>query len=149
MQVNVRVIGVEELRRKLANIQNAARDMSKFWGAIGKYMRDRTITECFDKEQSPDGVKWAPWSEKYRRRMEKAGKGGNKILTNTSDLRRSIGYNAFKDSVVVSANSDHAKVHQFGDAKRNIPARPFLGVTEADREEIKRCMKMYFDRAAK
>ena len=47
------------------------------------------VISHFEKEQGPTG-KWAEWSEPYKERMEKIGKGGNKILQDSGNLRQSF-----------------------------------------------------------
>ena len=148
MKLDVKIAGLKEALGRLQRGQAALEDMSQMWRDVGDYMRKQTL-RCFDGERAPDGTKWAPWSEKYKKRMEKLGKGGNKILANTGELRRSLNRIEFKDRVVVGSALPYAATHQFGDAGRNIPARTFLGLTEADRDEVRRRLKMYFDLAAK
>lgn len=168
MELNVRVVGMDELKEMLRRREEHLADMRGFWRSVGHYLVTRTVKECFGKGQSPDGTKWKPWTKKYKERMEKLGKGGNNILIDDSvpGLRGSIKYDAFRDRVVVGSNLPYAATHQFGDSRslkikkvsknekpftqniknRNIPARPYLGVTDKDREEILRMMRDYFRR---
>lgn len=112
----------------------------------------RTSTdERFDAEQGPDGTAW-------KRTIR-----GGKILTKTGNLRNSIHVQASADRAEVGTNTVYAATHQFGAdrtiraknkpylvfpgangglirAKQvsiKIPARPFLGLSEQDKEEIK------------
>jgi phage virion morphogenesis family len=84
-------------------------------------------------------------------------KGPPKILVSTGDLRRSVTsrekdknaiFYALKDRLIFGSKLPYAATHQFGDSRngRNIPARPYFGVTDKDREEIKRMMRDYFRR---
>lgn len=168
MDIDVRVIGMDELKEMLRRREGRLADMRGFWRSVGDYLVTRTVEECFGKGQSPDGTKWEPWTEKYKKRMEKLGKGGNNILNDhgSHGLLGSIKYDAFRDRVVVGSNLPYAATHQFGDFRsltinketkegepftqhiksRNIPARPYLGVTERDRTEILRMMRDYFRR---
>ena len=152
MEVHGRYVGMARLIEKLRDKEEDIADMRNFWRSAGLYLVKRSVKDSFGKEQSPDGTKWPPWSEKYRKRMEKLGKRGrHKILSDTGELRRSIKYVAFKNRVIVGSNIRYARRHQLGDkgwaaGGGGMPARPYLGVTEQDRTEILRMMYEYFRR---
>ena len=152
MEVHVRYVGMARLIEKLRDKEEDIADLRNCWRSAGLYLVKRSVKDSFGKEQSPDGTKWPPWSEKYRKRMEKLGKRGrHKILSDTGELRRSIKYVAFKNRVIVGSNIRYARRHQLGDkgwaaGGGGMPARPYLGVTEQDRTEILRMMYEYFRR---
>lgn len=152
MEVHVRCVGMARLIEKLRDKEEDIADMRNFWRSVGLYLQKRSTKDCFEKEQSPDGTKWAPWSEKYRKRMERLGKRGrHKILSDIGELRRSVKYVAFKARVIVGSNLRYARRHQLGDKSwkeggGGIPARPYIGVAEQDRTEILRMMREYFRR---
>ncbi len=118
-----------------------------------------SVIRRFETERGPDGVEW----EKSGRASRESGQ----TLTDTGRLRASITHRASRDEVVVGTNVLYAAIQQFGGktlahtirprdkkalfwpgaehpvAKVNhpgslIPARPFLGVDEGDREMILR-----------
>ena len=153
MEVHVRCVGMSRLIEKLRDKEEDIADMRHFWRSVGLYLEKRSTKDYFGKEQSPDGTKWAPWSEKYRERMKKLGKGGNKILNDhgSHGLLGSVKYVAFKARVIVGSILRYARRHQLGDKSwaaggGGMPARPYLGVTEQDRTEILRMMRDYFRR---
>lgn len=151
MEVHFRSVGIPRLIELFKREENEIADMRGFWRSVGLYLVKRSTKDSFGKEQAPDGTKWAPWSKAYRRRMERIGKGGHKILSDNGELRRSIGYVAFKDRVLVGSILRYARRHQLGDkgwaeGGGGIPPRPYIGVTERDREEILRMMRDYFRR---
>lgn len=143
MKFNVKVSGLTGLTSKYKAKAAGLKDMARFWGKVGDWFIKQTIKERFDKERAPGGTPWPPWSEGYRERMAKKGKGGNKILADTGELRRSLHREAKRGSVVVGTAKEYAATHQFGDARRNIPARPFLGINEQDKEEIRKKVARY------
>ena len=169
MKINIQVEGLDELQKRFKTCSNDLAKMQKFWHNVGEYMKKRTIKECFDKEQSPDGQKWKLLSE--ARHNERINKGANyKILSDTGELRRSIHYRASDKDVVIGSNLKYAPIHNFGGSinvthkMRNylhfkgihlkkstmqikIPARPFLGVTQADKNHILEMMKTYVQRS--
>lgn len=153
MEVHFRSVGIPRLIELFKREENEIADMRGFWRSVGLYLVKRSTKDSFGKEQAPDGTKWAPWSKAYRRRMERIGKGGHKILSDNGELRRSIGYVAFKDRVLVGSILRYARRHQMGDKNGavaggagGIPSRPFLGIVDRDRLEILRMMRDYFRR---
>lgn len=175
MVINIQIEGIKALQDKLNTQIKNLENMQKFWHSVGEYMKKRTIQECFEKEQSPDGVKWKPLSE--ARHKERSKKGSYKILSDTGELRRSIRYRAFNNYVIIGSNLKYARIHQFGGKitithkrwgrykhtysknKRegqmyfhsypitfNIPARPYLGVTQADKQHITSMFSQYLKR---
>lgn len=90
----------------------------------------KDIIDHFDQEQGPDG-KWIRWSDLYRKHLEKIGRGGNKILNFSGRLRGSITPQKGKKKtsslgVLLYSNIEYAAAHQYGNQKRNLPARPFM-----------------------
>ena len=47
------------------------------------------IMNHFEREEGPK-VKWVSWSNTYQKRMDRQGKGGNKILQDSGTLRKGI-----------------------------------------------------------
>lgn len=91
----------------------------------------------FDAKKDPEGTPWKP----SRRALEKGGK----TLTNSGRLRRSIDYAATSDKVMVGSNLAYARIHQLGGKTRkghkvDMPARPYLGVSKEDMEEVRETM---------
>ncbi|MCA3421001.1 MAG: phage virion morphogenesis protein [Roseomonas sp.] len=103
-------------------------------------------------EQSPDGVAWPKLNPGYA-----AAKRGGSMLRETGRLLGSLTRRADGHRVVVGTNVIYAAIHQFGGTVRpksggrlafrlgrtrvfarsvSIPARPWLGVSDADRAEI-------------
>lgn len=153
--VNVKVDGdVQRLMKRLGRI--AGVDKAGINNTIAEGLRASTI-ERFQAEKSPEEKKW---KQSIRAREE-----GGKTLTKSTALRSSIRSEASADGLAIGTNDIRAATHQFGDtriikAKRKkalrfringrwvskkevkvtIPARPFLGVSEEDEEEIKKLL---------
>ena len=153
--VNVKVDGdVQRLMKRLGRI--AGVDKAGINNTIAEGLRTSTI-ERFQAEKSPEEKKW---KQSIRAREE-----GGKTLTKSTALRSSIRSEASADGLAIGTNDIRAATHQFGDtriikAKRTkalrfrinvrwvskkevkvtIPARPFLGVSEEDEEEIKKLL---------
>ena len=103
----------------------------------------------FEDEQGPDGEKW--------KKSHRAANDGGQTLSDTARLKNSVSYRAGSQHTEIGTNVKYAHVHQNGmeiKAKRakflrfqvggqwsrkrkvTIPARPFLGIDDADMEEI-------------
>lgn len=117
--------------------------------SVGEALVSGTLAR-FDAEEDPEGNKWEP----SRRAQEEGGK----TLSDTAILRRSIEYATTGDKVMVGSNQPYALIHQKGGtikpkkAKKlvfkgsggkkvfakevTIPARPYLGVSADDMEEV-------------
>ena len=146
MDIHIQTDGLKYIQRKL-NIQaEKLGDLKGYWDLVGKYMQKKTVQERFEKEQSPNGTKWAPLSiARIKQRLKRHKKVDMKILSDTGQLRRIL-YEAGKDYVQIGTNVKYAKVHQFGYKKRNIPARPFLGVNEQELRYIRGLLTSYVKR---
>ena len=71
--------------------------------------------------------------------------GGGKTLDKESHLKDSIDYAATSDKVMVGSNLPYARIHQLGGKtgkghKVDMPARPYLGVSEEDMDEVRETM---------
>ena len=124
----------------LQRLAERTEDITPALQNIGEYMRFRT-EENFRNESTPDGQRWAALSLTYAAQKRKRGRI-NKILQFKGDLRSSIAYQLIgKDSVAIGTNVavgaySLGSIHQFGSPRRKIPARPFLGISDTDAEEI-------------
>lgn len=141
----------EALLKRLASLR--AVDTKGAMRAIAEGLRTSTV-ERFDKSISPEGKKW--------KTSIRAGNVGGKTLVKTTNLRNSIRSEADRTGMAVGTNSIYAATHQFGTdrvikpkrkkvlkfqingkwiskqkVKVKIPARPFLGISEDDEEEIR------------
>ena len=129
-------------------------DRKKLNAALGEGVRESTL-ERFKQSRAPDGKRW--------KTSIRAATSGGKTLIDSSQLRNSIKVTADASGFAVGTNVKHAATHQFGDqgrtirAKRaknlrfqvggkwvskkqvkvNTPARPFLGLSDEDMQEIK------------
>lgn len=150
--VSIKIDGeTDELLARLKQMSGI--DKAGVMNAIAEGLRTSTL-ERFRSEESPEGTKWKP--------SVRAAAQGGKTLTKTAGLKNSIRAQADSSGAAVGTNLAYAATHQFGDertirAKKgrylrfrigdrwvsvpsvrvNIPARPFLGISREDEEEIK------------
>ncbi len=103
----------------------------------------------FDLQQSPDGVPWAPLSEKYlKSKRKRKSRGADAILVLDDHLHGELAYNSGDDWMEITAPQVYAATHQFGDDTRNITARPFLGFSDDDMSTIHGILAEYLDEVA-
>ena len=129
----------------LARLAEVLSDPGDIMDWIGRHLVAST-RQRFERERAPDGM---PWLESARAIAE-----GNRTLTDTGRLRGSIAH-VLTDGgrgVEVGPNVVYAAIHQFGGRAGKgrrvaIPARPYLGVDEHDRDTILRIVAQAVERA--
>lgn len=145
MKVYLDAESVTQIQKHLKAKVQKLQDMTKFWELAGAYMQKQTINERFEKEQTPEGTKWKPLSPaRVRQRLKKHKKGHMKILQDMGELRKSVTYEAGENYVRIGSNLKYAATHQFG--RSNIPARPYLGITESEKLHILNMCRAYLKR---
>jgi phage virion morphogenesis protein len=125
-------------------------DLTPIMSSIGEYMVGRA-RDRFDSSTAPNGQQWAPLAQATidaKRHKQKGGtsRAGRSIartnanpedvLKDTFLLRDTITYQPTALSVAIGTPQKYGVHHQYGAPRRNIPARPFLGVNEEDMREI-------------
>lgn len=99
---------------------------------IGEMIENQTKQRIQTEKSSPDGEAWAPWSAEYARLRS----GGHSLLENQGHLLTSIANRSSGMEAIVGTDVPYGATHQFG--RDGIPARPYLGLTGENREEIER-----------
>lgn len=142
-----------QLRFDLKDLFKVSDGLKRLGSETEVFMRRiaQTLTvsakERFVDETDPEGNKW-----------KKGVKNGGQTLTLSGLLRRSITNTSDDKTAVIGTNRIYAGIHQFGGvitAKKSkylrfkingrevfaksvvIPARPFLGVSETDKDAVK------------
>lgn len=150
---SIRVEGnAAELIAKMREISDL--DKEGLNAALAEAVRESTL-ERFKQGKDPSGKSW--------RTSIRAATTGGKTLVASSQLRNSIKAESDETGFAVGTNVIHAATHQFGAVGRtirakkakalrfqvggrwvskkqvrvNIPARPFLGISDEDMQEIK------------
>lgn len=123
----------------------AALERSELLDGLGRLVQEQTRRRIRETKTGPDGQAWKPNSV------------GTSILLKEGALARSIDYAVGGDQVAVGSGLVYARIHQLGGTivpksagvlrfvvgnrlvyskKVSIPARPYLGVSGEDQEEI-------------
>lgn len=111
-------------------------DTQALMESVGDALVSGTLKR-FDAEEEPTGKKWP--------KSKRAAKEGGQTLTDKAFLRRSIDSAATPEKVMVGSNLPYARIHQLGGKtgkghKVDMPARPYLGVSKEDMEEVRETM---------
>ena len=140
-RIDIELKGLGEVQRRLDRLAERLDDPTPVFQEIGAELVDSTVKR-FDTFEGPDGRPWPPLAEKTRRSKRKHK---SKPLTLEGDLRDSFSAEADRAGLVVGTDRPYAATHQFGREESNIPARPFLGLSDADLALIDDLLREYLD----
>lgn len=133
---HVETEGMEDIQALLARLIERGKDLTTPLNNIGSALAD-SHRNRFDAQISPDGLPWTPLSETYANsERKKMSSYPAEILILTSTMRDTLHWQVEDNDLLFGSNEDWAATHQFGDDTRNIPARPFLGFSEADKTNV-------------
>jgi phage virion morphogenesis protein len=126
-----------EVRKRLTALAAQGHSLRPLMQDIGEEVR-RIVEKNFEAGGRPE--RWKPSARSKR--------DGGKPLTDKGTLRRSMTVDADSKSVRVGTNVIYAGIHQFGGKagrgrKVNIPARPFLVISDADQSRIEKIAEDY------
>lgn len=150
-----------EDRRRLEQLGDRLGDTKPLMAAIGGFVRD-VARGRFRDQVGPDGK---PWKKSLRAQL-----AGGTTLVDRGLLRDSYIDRASATEALVGTSDIRARIHHFGGVIRSrsggklafgladggfatvsqvtMPARPALGVNDADRVEIRALVADFVDRAA-
>ncbi|GAB5433145.1 MAG: phage virion morphogenesis protein [Epibacterium sp.] len=135
---------------RLSQLQSQLDDMSPVMQDLGEYLVQSTQDRML-KGQQPDGTPFAPRSETTLALYAAKGfRFGAQPLNKSGEMRQQLNYQASADGLTWGSNAIQAAVMQFGARQGafagnsrggplpwgNIPARPFLGVSDDDHNAI-------------
>jgi phage virion morphogenesis protein len=127
---------------------------------IGEDLKYST-QQRFVQGVAPDGTPWKGLSPVTLALRIRRGRPGAKPLIDTGTLKGSVNFDAQPDGLTLFVNRQYgsgratAAVHQTGTDragrghKVTIPARPFLGVSDSDVDQMERTIVRAIDLAAK
>jgi phage virion morphogenesis protein len=129
--------GLNAVMRKISRTMDDApsrRVMTLIGGDLVRSTKRRISSE----KRAPDGTPWVAWSDDYEAR-----KKPGTMLRQSGALLRSIVGNVGDDTIEIGSDDIKAAVHQYGHtvtsgpfAGKHIPARPYLGLSDADEASI-------------
>ena len=160
-----------EVQRVFHTLIERGKNLRPFLKAVGETVVLQTEDRFNNQGPAPDGTAWAPLKESTRRQ-----KKHSKILTESGELRGSIRYQLIGDSTVaIGTNKVYGAIHQLGGKTgprtivpvkgkalywpgaahpvravkhpgSNIPARPYLGLSRENSDEIVEMANRYLMR---
>ena len=124
--------GIPEVVRRLGGIVNFEMDALTY--NIGALLEGSTKERIATGKEGPNGETWPDWSEDYAASRH----GGHSLLMGEGSLLDSVQNYSRGGAAVVGTNLVYGAIHQFGgeEVGSNIPARPYVGMSAEDREEI-------------
>lgn len=144
----------DQITAGLTRLQAAMGDMTPAMNEIGAYLRDST-EDRFATTMSPAGVEWAARSPVTLARYLEQGASFGGVLHKTGEMGGNIKHEYGSDYAEVGSNSVQAAMMQFGGTKAaypnlwgDIPARPFLGISDEDETNVLAIMEEYLTRQA-
>ncbi len=164
-----------EVQAAIDRLAAAGADLSEPMKDVAKYLLRSTMAR-FASQAAPDGSPWAPISAAWAKRKAKLG-GGREILVFRGYLSGRAGGNlsatSDANSAQVGTNLPYGAIHQFGfdgtilrrlaptarrrDAKPHppsspgagfMPARPWLGLSDRDRDTLVEIFTDFFNAVA-
>lgn len=151
-------LNTDAITDALAGLMASLSDMTPIMNEIGAHLRD-TTEDRFKTGKGPDGAAWAPRSPATLKRYAKLGLTPGKVpLTLTGAMSNAIFHSYGPTFAEVGSNAIQAAVMQFGAAQGqfgafigrdklgrdhfhhlpwgDIPARPFIGISDQDEADI-------------
>ena len=123
------------VRQRLAELLDRGGNLGPPMREIAGHLLDG-VNEAFAREASPAGEPWTPLKPATIRDRRRQRYRAGPILERSGDLGSRILADWDNTSAVVGTNVVYAATHHFGDPRRGIPARPFLGVSDDARRVI-------------
>lgn len=139
--IQLTIGNAEEVKAAFLKLQGTLQDLTPAFRDIGEAMLNVT-RERFNNQTAPDGAPWKPLSPAYAR-VKKQNVA--QILTLYGRLRGTLNYQAGPKEVRIGAPLIYGATHQFG--RGAIPARPFLGLSTSDEQELLDILNDHLSRA--
>ena len=128
----------KDVERKLLELAQKGENLRPLMKNIAGIFASAT-EEKFKNEGRPN--KWTELSEATKKQRTKQKKWSGQILQVSGQLASSISTQYDDESAIIGSNLDYAAIHQLGgqagkNKKVEIPARPYLKLTDDDFNEI-------------
>ena len=139
--ITLEIENTAEVKAAFLKLQRALQDLTPVFQDIGEAMLNVT-RERFNTQTAPDGTPWKPLSPAYAL-VKKQNVA--QILTLYGRLRGTLTYQAGPKEVRIGTPLIYGATHQFG--RGAIPARPFLGLSASDEQELLDILNDHLSRA--
>lgn len=140
--IKIEIENAENISRLLGKVAEKTQNRQDLMADLAETMR-LAVDKNFKMEGRPD------WQG-----LARPNKSGKILQGKSRDLRSKIISKSDNSEAIVGSNKVYAAIHQFGGkAGRNkraeIPKRPFLTLTEEDKEDLLDDVQGYFQRLIK
>jgi phage virion morphogenesis protein len=139
-----------QVRLALEKLQRATGNLEPVFNDIGEHLIN-TTRQRFETKKTPDGTDW----KENRPSTQKRKGGDNPLIGETRELSTSISKDVRPTVLQVGSALEYAAMQQFGGTKDefpnlwgDIPARPFLGLSDDDEKEVLALVMDHLQRAA-
>ena len=153
-RIEIQAKGWRKVEERLNDLARFGRDLTPVFNDVGRMLM-RTTRARFAARGGPDGTPWAPLSETTKARKRR---NRGKILVHEGELKdSSLSFESDRGGALFGSDKIYAGTHQFGRAEQPglgpflgaaIPARPFIGLSDADEAEIEDIVEDRIRRAA-
>ena len=143
----------QHIINSLRSLQELTGNIAPILDEIGSLMQDKILLN-FREQHDPEGNDWLELSDATLAQRRKNGRGAE-ILRDTGILNNSITYNVSGHAVEIGSDEVYANMMHYGGTKTDfpwlwgdIPARPFVGASDADIAEINALLVRKLEAAA-
>ncbi|ACQ68755.1 phage virion morphogenesis protein [Candidatus Williamhamiltonella defendens] len=136
---SLELCGIERLNPLLDRLGGI--DPQQVLSVLGNLVEKQTVDRFIDEKESPDGDKWPEWSQGYAKSRHRH----QNLLQSSGDLIDSIQSVFGLGRTDIGTNLMYAARHQFGDTKRGIPQREFLGISADNLVELQNTLQDWAD----
>jgi phage virion morphogenesis protein len=129
IRIDAKDLAVIESRFK--NFFLKFKDRKDILEKIGFILENSARNRIESTKRDPEGVPWAPWSESYA----KTRNGNQSLLMSRGQMLKRLSYRV-TTSTTVEVGSRMKYSGYMQDGTKKIPARPFLGMSTDDANDI-------------
>ena len=146
--VSVDIGELKELSAILNRSTLSSSDRAELMQGLGAEIVEQSRSRILETQEAPDGNKWQDYADSTLRGLK--AKGLEKVvslLNRSGMLDRSIKVRQSGQwSVLVGSAREYAGVHQWGYKPKNIPARPYLGLSSDDISDLTELAEIFLKR---
>ena len=142
---------IKELEGLAAILKRSAlsvSDRAALMKSLGNEIVEQSRSRILETQEDPDGNKWQDYADSTLRGLK--AKGIEKVvslLNREGYLHQSIDVQQSGQwSVLVGSAREYAGVHQWGYKPKNIPARPYLGLSSDDISDLTELAEIFLKR---
>ena len=142
---------IKELEGLAAILKRSAlsvSDRSALMKSLGNEIVEQSRSRILETQEAPEGNKWQDYAASTLKGLK--AKGLEKVvslLNREGYLHQSIDVQQSGQwSVLVGSAREYAGVHQWGYKPKNIPARPYLGLSSDDISDLTELAEIFLKR---